>query len=110
MPLGYHSYRAYTADFNGTPSGPPTMAVRQNPAGGVVVYASWNGSTGTDSWTVLGGKHPNQLSAIGGEEKTGFETEIAVNSSGPYYQAVAMSTTGQVLGRSVVLNSPATGG
>jgi hypothetical protein len=105
MPLGYHSYRAYTADWKGTPSERPAIAVRDNPAGGVVVYASWNGSTGTDTWTVLAGKHPGHLEPVGAQEKAGFETEIAVNSAGPFYQAVAVSPSGQVLARSTVVRS-----
>ncbi|HET9059075.1 MAG TPA: arylsulfotransferase family protein [Acidimicrobiales bacterium] len=105
MPLGYHSYRAYTADWKGTPSEPPAIAVRDNPAGGVVVYASWNGSTATSTWRVLAGEHPGHLGPVGAEESAGFETEIAVNSAGPFYQAVAVGASGQVLARSPAVRS-----
>lgn len=108
LPIGYHSYRAFTTAWSATPSGPPAIAVRPNPAGGAVAYASWNGSTATKSWTVLAGQHPSSLQPVGSEQRSGFETEIAVNSSDTYYQVLALDQAGRVLGRSHVVRWHAT--
>lgn len=55
LPLNVQSYRAYTYDWTGKPSEPPHAAVRANPAGGSIVYMSWNGATEVQRWTVLAG-------------------------------------------------------
>ena len=55
MPLNIQSYRAFAHDWAGRPAGAPVAAVLENPAGGVVAYASWNGATDISTWTVLAG-------------------------------------------------------
>ncbi|HUB70139.1 MAG TPA: arylsulfotransferase family protein [Acidimicrobiales bacterium] len=102
FPIGYHSYRAYCLDWTGAPTGLPAVAVRVNPAAGSVVYASWNGATGVRRWTVLAGADPTSLTAIGSQPVTGFETSIAVNSSGPYFAVVAVGSDGKEMSRSQV--------
>ncbi len=103
LPVGVRSYRAFTVDWVGKPSGKPAIVARQNPAGGFVIRASWNGATEIARWQVLGGPSPSQLATVGDQIWTGFETAIAVNSDGPSFQAIALDSSGHELGRSDVV-------
>jgi Arylsulfotransferase (ASST) len=100
FPVGDQSYRAFTAGWTGHPTDSPAVAARVNPAGGSVVYASWNGATELSSWTVLAGSTATQLGEAGSQRRTGFETMITVNSTGPYFAVTANDASGHVLGRS----------
>jgi hypothetical protein len=100
LPIGCHSYRAFCNDWAGMPSGAPAIAVRSNPAGGSVVYASWNGAVNVARWSVLAGSEESSLTAIGSQQWGGFETAIAVNSGAGYYAVAALDASGKVLGRS----------
>ena len=100
FPVGDQSYRAFTASWTGHPTDKPAVAARVNPAGGSVVYASWNGATELSSWTVLAGRTATHLQQAGSQRRTGFETIITVNSSGPYFAVTANDASGHVLGRS----------
>ena len=51
-----------------------------NLAGGSVVYASWNGATELDTWTVLAGTTAGALAKAGSQRRAGFETAITVNT------------------------------
>jgi Arylsulfotransferase (ASST) len=106
LPLNVQSYRAFTYDWTGKPAEPPQVAVRSNPAGGAIVYVSWNGATEIERWTVLAGKTASSLQAVGSQDWAGFETAIAVNTSGPWLQAVAVDRRGRVLGSSEVVSLP----
>jgi hypothetical protein len=103
FPFGIRSYRAFVGDWIGRPAEPPRIVSRHNPAGGYVVYASWNGATEIDRWTVLAGADKSSLDPVGSQPWTGFETAIAVNSTGPHFAAVALDRDGKVLGRSDVV-------
>jgi arylsulfotransferase ASST len=100
FPIGDQSYRALTAGWTGHPTDKPAVAARVNPAGGTVVYASWNGATDLSSWTVLAGRTATRLGAVGSQWRAGFETMITVNSKGPYFAVTAHDAGGHVLGRS----------
>ena len=105
FPIGDQSYRAFASAWTAHPTDKPAAAARVNPAGGSVVYASWNGATEVARWTVLAGAEKSSLSAVGSQAWTGFETAIAVNSTGPKFCAVALDSSGKELGRSAVLNA-----
>jgi Arylsulfotransferase (ASST) len=100
FPRSGWSYRAFTADWTGTPSDPPAVAVR-----GPVVYVSWNGATKVASWEVSAGASPDVLSPICSAAKAGFETAIHVDGPGPYFRVAAVDGAGNVLGQSVVVRS-----
>jgi hypothetical protein len=100
FPIGDQSYRAFTAGWTGHPTGKPTVVARVNPAGGSVVYASWNGATELSSWTVLAGGTATGLRDVGSQWRSGFETMITVNTRGPYFAVTAHDATGHVLGQS----------
>ena len=76
------------------------MAARVSPAGGSVVYASWNGATEVAAWTVLAGTTAGALTQVGAQRRSGFETMITVNSPGRYFAVTADDASGRVLGRS----------
>jgi hypothetical protein len=94
------SYRTFLSDWNGRPSGKPTMAARSDGNSGFVIYASWNGATEIDHWTVLAGTDQAALQPVGSQAWTGFETTIVVSSDGPFFQVAAIDRHGNELGRS----------
>jgi hypothetical protein len=103
LPVGVRSYRAFTIDWVGKPSGKPAVVAKQNPSGGFAIRASWNGATEVARWQVLGGASPSRLEPVGEQIWTGFETAIAVNAVGPSFQVVALDSSGNELGRSEVV-------
>jgi Arylsulfotransferase (ASST) len=100
FPVGDQSYRAFTANWTGHPTDKPAVAARVNPAGGSVVYASWNGATEVDTWTVLAGKTGSALSRVGSQRRAGFETAITVNTIGPFFAVQAQDSQGRTLAQS----------
>jgi hypothetical protein len=100
FPVGDQSYRAFAADWAGHPADRPAVAARVNPAGGSVVYASWNGATEFDRWTVLAGRTAGDLRQVGSQRRTGFETMITVNTTGPYFAGAAHDGSGRTLAHS----------
>ena len=106
FPVGDQSYRAFTAAWTGHPTDKPAAAARVNPAGGSVVYASWNGATEVNTWAVLAGKTADALAKVGSQPRSGFETMITVNSAGPYFAVTALDVGNHVLGRSATVRIP----
>ena len=103
FPVGDQSYRAFTAAWTGHPADRPAAAARVNPAGGSVVYASWNGATEVKTWTVLAGKTADALAKAGSQQRAGFETTITISSAGPFFAVTAQDADGHVLGQSATV-------
>ena len=103
FPVGDQSYRAFAGNWTGHPTDQPALAVRPNPAGGSTAYASWNGATELDSWTVWAGSTSSQLKQVGSQEHTPFETAITVNATGPYFAVTAHDADDNELGRSATV-------
>ena len=103
FPIGDQSYRAFTADWTGHPADKPAVVAEVNPAGGSTVYASWNGATELDTWTVLAGSSASGLSKVGSQQHSGFETTITVNTTGPWFAVTANDAAGNVLGQSATV-------
>jgi hypothetical protein len=103
FPVGDQSYRAFTANWSGQPDDPPSVAARKNPAGGSVVYASWNGATKVASWTVHAGQTAAALRVAGHQERRGFETAIAVAADGPYFSVTPRDASGSALASSATV-------
>lgn len=97
--LSAESYRSYRAPWVGLPSYPPDIAIRRT-AGGIKIYASWNGATEVSSWQVLAGKSAKSLRPIRTVERTSFETTIDLPRTDGYYAVAALNKTGKVLGSS----------
>lgn len=96
------SYRTFLTEWSGRPTDKPVMVARSNSGGSFVIYASWNGATEIDHWSVLAGTDPASLQPVGSQSWTGFETMIVVNSVGPLFQVAAIDRHGNELGRSDV--------
>lgn len=98
MPGGNISYRAYRMEWVGSPDTPPDIALRSS-NGQTIVYASWNGSTETAAWQLLAGSTEKTLRIVVAQTpRTGFETNIAVNVPGPFFQVKALDASGNILG------------
>lgn len=99
------SYRSYKNRWVGKPLDQPRLAVevlRKD----AVVYVSWNGSTETVAWQVLAGPKPNKLSVlVNSTPRTGFETEIHVDSVGPYFQVHALNSALKVIATSRIIQA-----
>ncbi|HEY1319123.1 MAG TPA: arylsulfotransferase family protein [Streptosporangiaceae bacterium] len=101
LPKDDETYRAFRQQWSAQPAGPPAVAARSAPGGGAVVYASWNGATEVDSWTVHAGASASSLAPAGSAPRTGFETAITVSHPGPYFTAHAHDASGATLARGV---------
>ncbi len=95
MPRPDMSYRAYKAQWTGTPGYGPAFAVRKGK-----VYVSWNGATGVSKWRVLAGKSKSKLKPVASAKRSGFETGIRTKAHGPYFQVEALNGKGKVVGKS----------
>ena len=95
------SYRAFRFPWTAQPASSPTLAVAtgKNQAARVA-YVSWNGATQVASWRVLAGPTRQQLTPVSTVTRSGFETTIPLTSSGPWFQAQALDSSGAVLGAS----------
>jgi len=110
LPGKERTYRTFRQAWTGTPYFPPSAAARFQ-GSGTDVYASWNGSTQTAAWRVLGGPSNDSLKVLAARaSRTGFETDIHVQSGGPYFEVQALDSSGKVLGTSkVVVSLPGRG-
>ncbi len=100
---GDPSYRAFLADWDGTPAQPPdVVAIAES--GGATVYASWNGATNVASWTVHAGNSISSMSQVGSVPRADFETAVQVSSTGPYFRVQALDSAGHLLGRSQIVH------
>jgi Arylsulfotransferase (ASST) len=100
MPHGYQSYRAYRAQWIGTPATNPDVAGRRGAHNALTVYASWNGATNVAAWQVLTGSRAGSLRAGSTFARTGFETAMTLPSSARYVAVRALSIYGKALGTS----------
>jgi arylsulfotransferase ASST len=103
-PGATESYRGYRFQWHATPAEAPAVAAAAA-AGGLTVYASWNGATDVASWRVLGGSNANQLAPLVTAPRNGFETSIAVSASPAYVAVQALDSSGTVLGTSPAIPS-----
>ncbi|MBM2616991.1 arylsulfotransferase family protein [Actinoplanes sp. LDG1-06] len=100
LPLDNQSYRAYKAEWTGSPPDQPALGLRVE-GGNVIVSASWNGATRVARWRARWGTQPGALA--GGEvdqERSGFETTLTVPGTPEYVVAEALDASGKVLGTS----------
>ncbi|AEV89152.1 hypothetical protein ACWT_8143 [Actinoplanes sp. SE50] len=99
LPLDNQSYRAYKAEWTGTPHDQPALGLRVE-GGNVIVTASWNGHTGIARWRARAGGQPQELSTTVEAARTGFETTLTVQGTPEYVVAEALAANGTVLGSS----------
>ncbi|MDR3637872.1 MAG: arylsulfotransferase family protein [Isosphaeraceae bacterium] len=103
MPGDNISYRAFHNPWVGLPLTKPATAITQV-AGQRTVYASWNGSTQTAAWELLAGRSPASLSPVSITPRTGFQTAMATEAPGPFYEVKALDDNGAVLKTSAVIS------
>ncbi|NMO54495.1 arylsulfotransferase [Actinoplanes sp. TBRC 11911] len=99
LPLDNQSYRAYKADWTGTPMDQPALGLHTD-GGNVIVSASWNGATKIAKWRARSGEQPGALSAALEGTRTGFETTLTVAGMPEYVVAEALDASGKLLGAS----------
>jgi len=101
------SYRAYLEKWVGTPTTAPSVATSKGSDGDLTVYASWNGSTQTRSWEVLGGSDAANLTSLATVKSNGFQTGIQLTSAPALVQVVAEGANGQALRSSATISTSA---
>jgi Arylsulfotransferase (ASST) len=100
LPASYQSYTVLKFPWVGSPSQPPQLAVRASAHGGLLAYASWNGSTTVAQWRLLGGSSPNALVQLAVTPRNGFETSIVSSSTPRYISVQALDAQERVLATS----------
>ena len=68
---------------------------------------SWTGEAGVSSWQLEGGDSPTSLTPVGTRVRAARTTPINVRNSYAYYQVLALDATGQTLGTSATVPTPA---
>jgi hypothetical protein len=103
------TYRAFREPWIGTPSFPPSGAVRKV-NGKLLVYASWNGATQVAGWEVLAGPNARHLKRVADKPRSGFETTIRMRRTYRMFKVRALDARRRVLGTSRSFSLPKTGG
>ncbi len=94
---GTGSYRIFRFPWQGYPSWPPLL-IAQVEDDIVYLYFSWNGSTETVSYMVLGGQEENKLNHLATVARSGFETtyKFAAPMKGLwFFQVTPLDNQGQ---------------
>ncbi|WP_067509548.1 arylsulfotransferase family protein [Actinoplanes sp. TFC3] len=99
IPLDNQSYRAYKAEWTGTPLDQPALGLRAE-NNTVIVNASWNGATNVAKWRARVGNQPGALAASTEAGRSGFETELVVPGTPEYVVVDALDANGKVVGTS----------
>jgi hypothetical protein len=99
LPDGGMNYRAFRLPWRGRPSLPP-RAVYRYAHGQGTVYVSWNGATEVAAWRLEAGPSSGALRAGAAVARQGFETALRTTPGDKVARAVALDTSGHVLGRS----------
>ncbi len=96
-----NNFRAFRSAWTGYPTTrPDILAYAQNCSAPIVAYMSWNGATEVKSWTVYSGNSTDTgFQVAGGADKTGFETNLTLSTTGfsRYVYAEAKDAAGNVL-------------
>ncbi len=100
LPPHSQSYRSFRFAWTGTPAHAPAFTVQPGSPGPGTVYASWNGATLVNSWSVSAGASPSSLQPVAEAPRSGFETAIALpaGTAGPYVTVQALDSSGAVIG------------
>jgi Arylsulfotransferase (ASST) len=99
LPFEYDTYRAYRAPWSAHPAPAPRVAAEARDQR-TAVYASWNGSTETATWTVLAGPSADRLAPVKTTRWTALETAISVGTRERYVAVQANDSAGRALRRS----------
>jgi hypothetical protein len=97
---GAWNYRTFRNVWVGHPAHAPAIALR-----GRTVYASYNGSTETAHWRVLGGATPQSLTPLKTVPREGFETAIALPAKPKHVAVAALDERKRLLSTSRTLRA-----
>jgi len=89
-----------------TPATAPTLAITPLPNGTLQVTPSWTGEAGIVSWQLEGGSSPTALNPLGRRVRVSHTGPINVRNVYPYYQVLALGSTGQTIGTSATIQTP----
>ncbi|PTB59145.1 hypothetical protein M431DRAFT_544402 [Trichoderma harzianum CBS 226.95] len=107
------AYRVNKGDWKGNPSWPPSVAADapNNSTLNATVYVSWNGATEVASWAIFASNDHSSINShtnlIAESPRDGFETAISLSSQNTtrrYVGAAAVSSSGDVLGSTIVID------
>ncbi|UKZ77083.1 hypothetical protein TrVFT333_004801 [Trichoderma virens FT-333] len=107
------AYRVNKGDWKGNPSWPPSVAADapNNSTLNATVYVSWNGATEVASWAIFASNNHSTINSytnlIAEFPRHGFETAIPLTSTNVtrrYVGAAAVSSSGDVLGSTIVID------
>jgi hypothetical protein len=96
------NYRAFRNTWAAKPAHPPSIAVSRG-GRNATVHASFNGSTDTAFWRVLGGPARNALRPLATVRSTGFETAVPVRNAPAHLAVTALDARKRPLGTSRVV-------
>jgi hypothetical protein len=85
----------------------PSLNVTPTPNGTLQMTPSWTGETGISSWQLEAGDSPSSLAPLGARVNAARTTPINVRNSYAYFQVLALDSTGQTLGTSATIPTPA---
>jgi hypothetical protein len=92
-----------------TPTPAPTPSLRVTPAanGATDLMPSWLYATGVTAWQLLAGQNAAALAPLGAPVAVGTRMPVASPSAYPYYAVTALGPSGQPLGTSAAVATPA---
>ncbi len=90
-----------------TPAPTPSLKVTAGPDGTTNLTPSWAGATGVTSWLILGGSSPTSLTWTAPAITTSTRLPMVTKNSFAYWEVEALGATGQLLGTSAVVATPA---
>jgi hypothetical protein len=85
----------------------PSLSVSPEAGGAIDLRPSWSGASGVSDWRVLAGATPTTLSAVTNPVSVGAASPIVVKSAYDYFEVVGLGSTGQTLGTSPIVATPA---
>ena len=89
------------------PDAAPTLSVTPGPDGTLELYPSWSGVSTVSAWQIVAGPDPSTLAPAANPVSAGVKPPIPIHSAYPYFAVQALDGTGQVLGSSSPVATPA---
>jgi len=85
----------------------PSLAVSPQASGAIDLRPSWAGSTGVSAWRIMGGATPTSFVQAAKPVSVHAREPIVIDSAYSYFEVQAIGPTGQVLGTSQPVATPA---
>jgi Domain of unknown function (DUF1906) len=85
----------------------PSLAVSPQASGVIDLRPIWAGSTGVSAWRIMGGATPTSFAQAANPVSVHAREPIVIDSAYSYFEVQAIGATGQVLGTSQPVATPA---